>query len=112
MYFRSDCLGDFTGLFGSLHFSHTQTMNVDEALIGPNFTPLARLDTSALAFIGGVLSIFDKNQTFMRWFISKRTYILGPLSAHQRNAITMAFRWWADGDPYFVFQTGLVNHYR
>ena len=30
----------------------------------------------------------------------------GPSSFHQQNAIEMAFRWWADGDP--ILNAGLV----
>ena len=31
--------------------------------------------------------------------ISQPAYRIGPLSAHQRNATLMTFRWWADSGP-------------
>ena len=34
-----------------------------------------------------------------RFTISQPANNLGPLSAHQRNAIFMAFRWWAESGP-------------
>ena len=36
----------------------------------------------------------------------RNTAINGPSSAHQRNAIKMAFRWWADDGP--TLNAGLV----
>ena len=33
---------------------------------------------------------------------TKLAYTLGSLSAHQRNAILMAFHWWVNGGPFFM----------
>ena len=33
---------------------------------------------------------------------TKQAFNVGPSSAPQRNAISMAFRWWADDDPFIA----------
>ena len=42
------------------------------------------------------LHFFTRNTDKVR---SQKAFTSGPISAHQRNAIRMAFRWWADSGP-------------
>ena len=41
---------------------------------------------------------------------TKTAFNIGPLSARQRNAIKMAFRWWDDDGPLLVYLNPLSAH--
>ena len=46
--------------------------------------------------------------TFCCW-CSQSAHSIGPLSAHQRNAIQMAFRWWTDRGPLIYAITAIYD---
>ena len=45
----------------------------------------------------------------VEFMISELTNYFGPLSARQRNAIQMAFRWWAESSFLFYMLTGYAG---